>query len=177
MRFSRRSFLRPPGWKRQSCTKHLPSNKGDHVSDLIRFCQTLDGYCRDQRQFVFICTGEAGEHSCIRSTGATTFTRTPVRRLPARRTSSALHRMFAGHVNGRPSGADTSIGRRDVDDAPASLWSIMRSSCFMLSSVPSTLVSKVAAKLSAVCSVTGPGAPSVPALLTATSRRPKRLTV
>src|SRR5713226_604036 len=24
MRFSRRSFLRPPGWKRQSCTKHLP---------------------------------------------------------------------------------------------------------------------------------------------------------
>src|SRR6266404_387160 len=24
MSFSRRSFLRPPGWKRQSCTKHLP---------------------------------------------------------------------------------------------------------------------------------------------------------
>src|SRR5258706_15579169 len=25
MRFRRRSFLRPPGWKRQSCTKHLPT--------------------------------------------------------------------------------------------------------------------------------------------------------
>src|SRR5918996_4533248 len=54
---------------------------------------------------------------------------------------------------------------------------ITRSSCFMLSSVPSTLVSKVAAYVSAVCCVTGPGWPSVPALLTAASRRPKRATV
>src|SRR5258706_3876050 len=99
------------------------SNKGDHASDLLRFCQTLDGYCRDQRQFVFICTGEAGEHSCIRSTrsdyvypnsGPGDFQRGGLRQ--------PLHRMFAGHINGRPSGADTSIGRRDVDDAPASLW-------------------------------------------------------
>src|SRR5260221_5644297 len=44
------------------------SDKGDHVSDLIRFCQTLDGYCRDQRQFVFIVTDKAGEPSGIRST-------------------------------------------------------------------------------------------------------------
>src|SRR5947208_5609021 len=43
----------------------------------------------------------------------------------------------------------------------------------MLSSVPSTLVSKVAAYVSAVCCVTGPGWPSVPAMLTAASRRPK----
>src|SRR5260370_41296293 len=43
------------------------SNKGDHASDLLRFCQTLDGYCRDQRRFVFICTGEACEHSLIGS--------------------------------------------------------------------------------------------------------------
>src|ERR1700736_2591203 len=52
-----------------------------------------------------------------------------------------------------------------------------RNSCFMLSRVPSTLVSKVAAELSAVCSVTGPGWPSVPAALTAASIRPKRATV
>src|SRR5229473_1955492 len=39
------------------------SNKGDHVSDLLRFCQTLDRYCRDQRRFVFICTGEGVELS------------------------------------------------------------------------------------------------------------------
>src|SRR5882762_2644342 len=30
--------------------------------------------------------------------------------------------MFAGHVNGRPSSADTSVGRRDIDDASAPLW-------------------------------------------------------
>src|SRR5229473_1832881 len=99
------------------------SNKGDHMSDLLRCCQTLDGYCRDQRRFVFICTGEACEHSRIRSarsdyvypnSGPGDFQRGGLRQ--------PLHRMFAGHINGRPSGADTSIGRRDVDDAPASLW-------------------------------------------------------
>src|SRR6202011_4492630 len=57
---------------------------------------------------------------------------------------------------------------------PAPCACITRNSCFMLKSTPSTLVSKVAAKLSAFCSVTGPGLPSVPALLTATSRRPNR---
>src|ERR1700730_9317328 len=60
---------------------------------------------------------------------------------------------------------------------PAPCACITRNSCFMLRSTPSTLVSKVAAKLSAVCSITGPGLPSVPALLTATSRRPNRATV
>src|SRR3984885_6173103 len=52
-----------------------------------------------------------------------------------------------------------------------------RTSCFMLRTTPRTLVSKVAAKLSAVWSVIGPTAPSVAALLTATSRRPNRATV
>ena len=57
-------------------------------------------------------------------------------------------------------------------------WACMaRTSCFMLRTTPSTLVSNVAAKLSAVCSVIGPPAPSVPALFTATSRRPNRATV
>src|SRR6266446_7346014 len=57
--------------------------------------------------------------------------------------------------------------------APEPCLSITRISCFRLSSVPKTLVSKVAAKLSVDCSVIGPNWPSVPALLTATSRRPK----
>src|SRR5882757_4436090 len=58
------------------------------------------------------------------------------------------------------------------------LWACMaRTSCFMLSTTPRTLVSKVAAKLSAVWSVIGPTWPSVPALFTATSRRPNRATV
>src|SRR6202048_1516871 len=57
-------------------------------------------------------------------------------------------------------------------------WACMaRTSCFMLRTTPRTLVSKVAAKLSAVWSVIGPTAPSVAALFTATSRRPNRATV
>src|SRR5580700_2361947 len=52
-----------------------------------------------------------------------------------------------------------------------------RTSCFMLRTTPRTLVSNVAAKLSAVWSVIGPTRPSVPALFTATSRRPNRATV
>src|SRR6202161_1729799 len=52
-----------------------------------------------------------------------------------------------------------------------------RTSCFMLRITPRTLVSNVAALLSAVWSVIGPGLPSVPALFTATSRRPNRATV
>jgi len=43
-------------------------------------------------------------------------------------------------------------------------WGFMaRNSCLMLSSVPSTLVSKMAAQLSPVMLVTGAGVPSVPA--------------
>src|SRR5882724_7560475 len=57
-------------------------------------------------------------------------------------------------------------------------WACMaRTSCFMLRTTPRTLVSNVAAKLSAVWSVIGPTAPSVAALFTATSRRPNRATV
>src|SRR6478672_6593024 len=57
-------------------------------------------------------------------------------------------------------------------------WACMaRTSCFMLRTTPRTLVSNVASKLSAVWSVIGPTWPSVPALFTATSRRPNRATV
>src|SRR6202521_3513243 len=52
-----------------------------------------------------------------------------------------------------------------------------RTSCFMVRTTPRTLVSNVAAKLSAVWSVIGPTWPSVAALFTATSRRPNRATV
>src|SRR4029077_11176741 len=57
-------------------------------------------------------------------------------------------------------------------------WACMaRTSCFMLRTTPRTLVSNVAAKLSAVWSVIGPTWPSVAALFTATSRRSNRATV
>src|SRR5579863_2133944 len=60
---------------------------------------------------------------------------------------------------------------------PLPCFCMTRTSCFMLRITPRTFVSKVAAKLSAVCSVIGPTWPSVPALFTATSRRPNRATV
>src|ERR1700735_1371301 len=57
-------------------------------------------------------------------------------------------------------------------------WACMAStSYFMLRTTPRTFVSNVAAKLSGVWSVIGPTWPSVPALFTATSRRPNRATV
>src|SRR5437588_2419891 len=57
-------------------------------------------------------------------------------------------------------------------------WACMaRTSCFMLRTTPRTLVSNVAAKVGAVWSVIGPTWPSVPALFTATSRRPNHATV
>jgi hypothetical protein len=31
------------------------SDKGDHVSDLLRCCQTFDGYRRDKRGLILIC--------------------------------------------------------------------------------------------------------------------------
>jgi|SRR6516164_1117151 len=37
------------------------------MRDLLRCRQTLNGYCRDERGFVFICVGEACEHTRIRS--------------------------------------------------------------------------------------------------------------
>src|SRR6476620_2521545 len=52
-----------------------------------------------------------------------------------------------------------------------------RTWCFMLRITPRTFVSNVAAYVSAVWSVIGPTWPSVPALFTATSRRPNRATV
>jgi len=52
-----------------------------------------------------------------------------------------------------------------------------RTSCFMLRITPRTFVSNIGAYVSAVWSVIGPTWPSVPALFTATSRRPNCATV
>src|SRR6266446_6187108 len=60
---------------------------------------------------------------------------------------------------------------------PAPCPCMARTWCFMLRITPRTFVSNVAAYVSAVWSVIGPTWPSVPALFTATSRRPNRATV
>src|SRR6266852_8456758 len=44
---------------RRVCRTH----KSDHVSDLLWCCQTLEGYCRDERRLILICVGEACEHA------------------------------------------------------------------------------------------------------------------
>jgi len=41
------------------------SNKGDHMSDLLWCCETFDWHGRDERRFIFICVGEACEHTRI----------------------------------------------------------------------------------------------------------------
>src|SRR5439155_14994400 len=99
------------------------SDKGDHMSDLLWCCETFDWHGRDERRFIFICVGEACEHTRIRSprsdyvypnSGPCDFQR--------RGFSQPFHRMFASYINRCSGGADASIGRRDVDDAPAPLW-------------------------------------------------------
>src|SRR5690349_7771950 len=99
------------------------SDKGDHVSDLLRCCETFHGHGGDERRFIFICIGEACEHTCIccaysdciySDSSPCDFQRGGF--------CQALHRMFAGYVNGCSGGTDPSICRRDIDDAPASLW-------------------------------------------------------
>src|SRR5216684_2064362 len=98
------------------------SNKGDHMSDLLRFCQTFDWHSRDECSFIFVCVGEACEHTRICSarshhinahTGALDFKCSGL--------CQPLHRMFASYINGCSGSADASIGRRDIDDAPAPL--------------------------------------------------------
>src|SRR6267143_1007696 len=99
------------------------SDKGDYMSDLLWCCETFHWHGRDERRFVLICVGEACEHSRIRSarsdyvypnSGPGDFQRGGLRQ--------PLHRMFASYINGCPSSTDASIGRRDIDDAPAPLW-------------------------------------------------------
>src|SRR6266850_4927129 len=99
------------------------THKGDHVSDLLRCCQTLEGHCRDERGLVFICVGEAREHARIRSAHSDyVYPNSSPRDFQCSGLCQSFHRMFAGHINGRPSSADTSIRRRDIDDASAPLW-------------------------------------------------------
>src|SRR5260370_37211527 len=98
-------------------------DKGDHMSDLLRFCQTLDGYRRNERRFIFSCVGEACEHTRI---GSARSDYVDPNSAPCHFQRCGLghsfHRMFAGYINGCSGSTDASIGRRDVDDAPAPLW-------------------------------------------------------
>jgi len=66
-------------------------DKGDHVSDLLRCCQALDGYRRDEAQLCFqrlLVKRVSMPVSVV--PGATTLTLTPVLQLPVRRILSAL---------------------------------------------------------------------------------------
>src|SRR6266849_4556356 len=99
------------------------SDKGDHMSDLLRFCETFEWHSRDECSFVCIRIGEACEHARIRgargdyvypNSGPCDFQRGGL--------CQPFHRMFASYINGCSGSADASVGRRDIDDAPAPLW-------------------------------------------------------
>src|ERR1700694_3636609 len=87
------------------------SDKGDHMSDLLWCCETFDWHGGDERRFIFICVGEACEHTRIRSarsdyvysnSGPCDFQCSGLRQ--------SFHCMFAGYINGGSGSADASIG-------------------------------------------------------------------
>src|SRR5216683_5192431 len=99
------------------------SDKGDHMSDLLWRCETFHWHGRDERRFIFICVGEACEHTRICSARSHhIYAHTGSRDFQCSGFCHSFHRMFASHINGCSGSADTSIGRRDIDDAPAPLW-------------------------------------------------------
>src|SRR6266849_3498337 len=99
------------------------SDKGDHMSDLLWCCETFHWHGRDERRFVLICVGEACEHTRICSARSHhIYADTRARDFQCRGLCQPFHCMFASYINGCPSSTDASIGRRDIDDAPAPLW-------------------------------------------------------
>src|ERR1700730_15839090 len=104
---------------RRVCRTH----KSNHVSDLLRGCQTLERYGRHERRLILVCAREACEHARICSAHSDyIYANSSPRDFQCSGLCQPFHCMFAGHINGRPSSADTSIGGRDIDDASAPLW-------------------------------------------------------
>src|SRR5712692_10352206 len=99
------------------------SDKGDHMSDLLWCCETFHWHGRDERRFVLICVGEACEHTRICSARSHhIYADTGARDFQCSGLCQPFYRMFASYINGCSGSADASVGRRDIDDAPASLW-------------------------------------------------------
>ena len=111
---------------RDRCTGHVRrvcrSDKGDHMSDLLRCRHSFDRYRRDERRLIFICAGEARKHTGVRSAWSNyVYPHSGARDFQCSGFCQALYCMFASHINGRSGSPDASIGRRDIDDAPAPL--------------------------------------------------------
>ncbi len=76
------------------------SDKRDHVSDFLRPCKMLEGHCRDERRFIFICGGEAGEHTGVRSAWSNhVYPNSGPGDFHCSAFCQSLYRMFAGHIN------------------------------------------------------------------------------
>src|SRR5258706_1825096 len=98
------------------------SDKGDHMSDLLWCCETFHWHGRDERRFVLICVGEACEHTRICSARSHhIYADTGARDFQCSGLCQPFYRMFASYINGCSGSADASVGRRDIDDAPAPL--------------------------------------------------------
>src|SRR5258708_19507710 len=96
--------------------------KDDDMSDLLRCCETLDWHGRDECGLIFIRIGEACEHARIRSARSYyIYAHTGSRDFQCSGLCQSFDRMFTRHVNRCAGSADASIGRRDIDYAPAVL--------------------------------------------------------
>src|SRR5271167_192021 len=92
------------------------------MSDLLRRCETFDWHGRDECSLIFICIGEACEHTRVRSARSHyVYADARPRDFQCGGLSHSFHRMFTRHVNRSSWSADASIGRRNIDYAPAAL--------------------------------------------------------
>src|SRR5258706_13414968 len=146
--------------------------------DLLRQSESTQRNLGRQGRLVLRRAGEAGQHAGVhrpRRDGIHANAR--LGDLERHRLGDAFDGVLGADVDRRPRRSLAPVSRGGIDDAAAAWACMARTSCFILRTTPRTLVSNVAAKLSAVWSVIGPTAPSVAALFTATSRRPNRATV
>src|SRR5260370_7653763 len=108
---------------RDGGTRHVRrirrSNKGDHVSDLLRCRQAFDRYRRHQRRFVCLRVGETCEHARIRSTRIDyVYPDSTPRAFQCTGLCQPFHRRFAGHTNDRPPPPDPSTAHPTIHTPP-----------------------------------------------------------
>src|ERR1700751_1024194 len=88
-------------WDGRTChvRRIFRSNKGNDVSDLLRSCKTLEGHCRNERRFILICAGEAGEHTGVRcARGDYVDPNSAPGDFQCGGFCQSLYSMFAGHI-------------------------------------------------------------------------------
>src|SRR6202040_3233050 len=149
----------------------------DGLGDLFGSPYSFERHGRRQTGLSFGSTSEAVQHPSLDWTWGHHVDAYPRKRgFECGRLGQSFDRMLARGVYRRATSANMAVGGRHVHDTAASLGK--HHAHFVLHAEERTQDVCVEGRgiVSAVCSVTGPGLPSVPAQLTAASRRPKRAT-